>query len=45
MNFRFVQYGNTEYPIGITPELIKLAGHLDKEGMGNIPLGGMLCLR
>ena len=45
MNIRFVQYGNTEYPSEITPKLIELAGHLDKERMGNMPLGWMLCLR
>ena len=31
MNFRFVQYGGISYPDGIEPELVEVAGHLDKE--------------
>ncbi len=37
MVFRFVQYGNTEYPKEITPELIELAGHLDKDRIEDVP--------
>lgn len=31
MNFRFVQYGSTPYPVEITAELVEVAGHLDKD--------------
>lgn len=37
MVFRFVQYGNAEYPKEITPELIELAGHLDKDRIEDVP--------
>ena len=37
MKFRFVQYGNTEYPSGITPELIEHPGHLDKDRIEDAP--------
>lgn len=37
LNFRFVQYGGNSYPDGITPELVEVAGHLDKERIEDIP--------
>lgn len=36
MNFRFVQYGEG-YPDDIVPELIELAGHLDKTIIEDVP--------
>ena len=37
MNFRFVQYGGISYPDGIKPELVEVAGHLDKDSIENYP--------
>ena len=37
MHFRFVQYGGNTYPDGIIPELIEVAGHLDKESIKDLP--------
>lgn len=37
MNFRFVQYGGFTYPNGIVPELVEIAGHLDKEKIEDFP--------
>lgn len=37
MNFRFVQYGGISYPDGIEPELVEVAGHLDKDRIDNYP--------
>ena len=37
MNFRFVQYGGNAYPDGIVPELVEIAGHLDKECIESFP--------
>ncbi len=31
MNFKFVKYGSNEYPDDIKPELVEIAGHLDKQ--------------
>lgn len=31
MNFKSVQYGGNTYPDGIKPELVEIAGHLDKD--------------
>lgn len=33
MNFRFVQYRKYSYPDGNEPELVEVAGHLDKESI------------
>ncbi len=37
MNFRFVQYGSTRYPSEIVPEMVEVAGHLDKEKIEDLP--------
>ena len=37
MNFRFVQYGGNTYPDGIVPELVEIAGHLDKDYIEDFP--------
>ena len=37
MEFIFVQYGNNAYPDGIVPELVEIAGHMDKEKIENAP--------
>ena len=36
MNFRFVQYGGNSYQEGITPELVEVAGHLDKDKIEDV---------
>ncbi len=35
--YRFVQYGKLKYPDGIIPELVEVAGHLDKEEIEDYP--------
>ena len=37
MDFIFVQYGRNKYPEEITPGLIEVAGHLDKEKIKDCP--------
>ena len=37
MNFRFVQYGSTPYPVEITAKLVEVAGHLDKDKIEDLP--------
>jgi hypothetical protein len=37
LNFRFVQYGGNAYPDGIVPELVEVAGHLDKDRIEDLP--------
>lgn len=37
MDFIFVQYGGNEYPEGIKPMLVEVAGHLDKESIEDQP--------
>lgn len=37
MNFKFVQYGGNTYPDGIKPELVEIAGHLDKDYIEDYP--------
>ncbi len=36
-NFSFVQYGGNAYPDGIIPELVEIAGHLDKDYIEDYP--------
>ena len=36
-NFLFVQYGGNTYPDGIVPELVEIAGHLDKDYIEDYP--------
>lgn len=37
MKFRFVEYGGNAYPAGIVPELVEIAGHLDKDRIEDVP--------
>ncbi len=37
MNFKFVQYGGCTYPDGIEPDVVEVAGHLDKDRIEDWP--------